>query len=202
MNTTGEGQKRGRRVLGILVACFLAPLAGAFWLYYGAGWRPARTVQHGELVSPALPLPAVSLPLAAGGASDDAFLRGKWSIVYVGGGDCGAHCRQALDDARRVRLALDQDRERVQRVFLHRGACCDDRFAREQPDLVVAGLDVPAAAMLLASFDAAAKSPALSAGRLYLVDPLGNLMMSYAADAPARDVLRDLERLLKLSHIG
>jgi hypothetical protein len=39
-------------------------------------------------------------------------------------------------------------------------------------------------------------------GRVYLVDPFGNLVMSYAADAPARGLLEDLKRLLKLSQIG
>jgi len=41
-----------------------------------------------------------------------------------------------------------------------------------------------------------------AAGRSYLVDPLGNLMMSYPADAAPKGMLKDLKRLLRLSHIG
>jgi hypothetical protein len=41
-----------------------------------------------------------------------------------------------------------------------------------------------------------------TAGRIYIVDPLGNLMMSYAPDAPQKALLEDLKKLLKLSHIG
>ena len=42
----------------------------------------------------------------------------------------------------------------------------------------------------------------LAEGRLYLVDPLGNLMMSYERGAPVKGLLDDLKKLLNLSHIG
>ena len=48
----------------------------------------------------------------------------------------------------------------------------------------------------------ATASTALAAGRLYLVDPLGNLMMSYERGAPVKGLLDDLKKLLNLSHIG
>ena len=44
--------------------------------------------------------------------------------------------------------------------------------------------------------------PVTNAGRIYVVDPLGNLILSYAAAAPDKALLDDLKRLLRLSHIG
>jgi hypothetical protein len=44
--------------------------------------------------------------------------------------------------------------------------------------------------------------PVQQAGRIYIVDPLGNLMMSYEPQAGARDLLADMKKLLKLSHSG
>jgi len=199
-------QRRGRRMLLALAALFLVPLGVSFWLYYGSSWRPAGTVERGQLVSPAVPLPEVSLPLATGApstATAPGFLRDKWTVVFVGAGACDARCRQALVDSRQVRLALDKDMDRVQRVFLFSGDCCEAGWLeREHPGLLAVRADGPDAAALLAPFDAAAGGQAMLSGRLYLVDPLGNLMMSYAPDAPAKDLLKDLERLLKLSHIG
>jgi hypothetical protein len=49
---------------------------------------------------------------------------------------------------------------------------------------------------------AAMDSGAVEAPRIYLIDPLGNLMMSYAADAKPKGMLEDLKRLLRLSSIG
>ena len=37
---------------------------------------------------------------------------------------------------------------------------------------------------------------------LYIVDPLGNLMMRHDAAHTSKDLLTDLKKLLKLSHIG
>jgi hypothetical protein len=37
---------------------------------------------------------------------------------------------------------------------------------------------------------------------VYLIDPLGNLLMSYAPTARPKGMLEDLKRLLGLSHVG
>jgi hypothetical protein len=44
--------------------------------------------------------------------------------------------------------------------------------------------------------------PLADAGRIFIVDPLGNLLMSYAATAPDKALLTDMKKLLRLSHIG
>ena len=45
--------------------------------------------------------------------------------------------------------------------------------------------------------------PFMRMERLYLIDPLGNLMMSYAAaDRAESGIIKDLTRLLKYSRIG
>jgi cytochrome oxidase Cu insertion factor (SCO1/SenC/PrrC family) len=125
------------------------------------------------------------------------FLRGKWSLVYVGAGPCDPHCREALTLMRQSRLALGDDMPRVQRVFLATDQCCDREYLNaEHEGLIVAAADTPAAATLLEQF------PAAHSGRIYIVDPLGNLMMSHAPGAPPKGLLEDLKKLLKLSHIG
>ena len=58
--------RRQRRYLIALALLFFAPLGLAFYLYYGpVGWRPAGRVNHGELIDPPRPLPALALPLVA-----------------------------------------------------------------------------------------------------------------------------------------
>jgi len=202
MNTP-EAQRRARRQLIGIAALFLVPVAISFWLYYGSGWRPSGSTQHGELVSPARPLPALSLPRPDGTTTSPGFLRGKWSLVYVGDGACGTACQATLHDSRQVRLALDKDLTRVQRVFLYRGSCCTPGWLeRDHPDLIAASVAGPDAGPLLDVFRLAPGADPMAEGRLYVVDPLGNLMMSYAQGAAPKGVLTDLERLLKLSHIG
>jgi len=194
-------RRRARVALIGLAALFFVPLAVSFYLYYGTEWRPSGGAQHGDLVEPPRPLPELSLAVPGGGLTQPGFLRDTWHIVYAGHGACGAGCRESLVKSRQVRLALDKDIGRVGRAFLYAGELEDAAyFAREHPGLVIASVDGAAGAALLQAFPP--DPPPLTAGRLYLVDPLGNLLMSYPPDAPPKALLEDLERLLRLSHIG
>jgi len=196
--------RRGRRQLLLLAALFFVPLAIAFWMYYGpTGWRPSGDASKGDLVDPARPLATLALATMDGPQTDAAFLRGKWSMVYVGDGLCDDRCRKALYLTRQSRIALNKDMDRVQRVFLVTGRCCDRGFlSQEHPDLVVARVDDESSAALLAPFPTYGGVPLADAGRIYLVDPLGNLLMSYAPTAPDKALLTDMKKLLRLSHIG
>lgn len=201
MNASDNARRRTRLGLLGLAALFFVPLALSFYLYYGTSWRPTGGAQQGELIHPARPLPAVTLERADGTPTGEEFLRGDWHLVYIGPGDCDVTCREALRKSRQVRLALDKDVNRVSRVFLYEGAAPAAGFlSGEHPDLVAAKLSGDAAGALLGAFP---PDPApLIAGYLYIVDPLGNLMMRYPPDATPRAILTDLERLLRLSHIG
>jgi hypothetical protein len=203
--------RRQRRLLIGLALLFFAPLGLAFYLYYGhSTWHPGGRVNAGELIEPVRPLPAVALPLLGSGSTDPNFLKGKWTFLYVALGPCAADCRTRLYDTRQVRLALDRDMGRVQRVFIADADCCDAQFLQEQhPDLITIHRSAAAAPLLalLPGIDGMtgnrSNAPsALSAPRVYLIDPLGNLMMSYAASIKAKGMLEDMKRLLRLSSIG
>lgn len=186
----------GRRMLLLLATLFLAPLAISFFMYYGhAGLQPIQRVNNGELFDPARPLPPMSLSLAAEGRTAPDFLRHHWTLLFVGEGSCESRCRKALYDTRQVRLALDRDMVRVQRVFVATGNCCPLEFLKsEHPDLLAVRADAAAAPLL---------SPLQgTSGSVYVIDPLSNLVLHYAPAAAAKGLLEDLKRLLKLSQIG
>jgi hypothetical protein len=193
--------RRQRRLLIAVALMFFAPLGLAFYLYYGHGaWAPARRVNAGELVQPPRSLPPLTLPLQLGGVTDPKFLEGKWTFLYVQRGRCGEDCGRHLYDTRQVRLALDRDMDRVQRVFIGDGDCCDTSALRaSHPDLIMV-LASPADEPLLALLPGSAGRE--NSGAVYLIDPLGNLMMLYAADTKSKGMLEDMKRLLRLSHIG
>jgi hypothetical protein len=190
--TDSKPARRGFRgpLIGLVIA-FIAPLGCAFWLYYGSGWRPVGHTNHGELIEPlrALPLTGVAGAQA---------LRGKWSLVVVGIGPCEARCQSALVTARQTWLSLGKLTERVQRVLLAGPGCCDaDYLTREHEGLIRLDTAAPEAAPLLAAFPADAQGQTI-----FIVDPLGNLMMRYDSQANPKGLRQDLQRLLDLSHIG
>jgi hypothetical protein len=203
--------RRHRRLLIGVALIFFAPLGLAFYLYYGhVAWHPGRRVNAGDLIQPARPLPALALPRLDSGTTEPNFLKGKWTfLLYVASGPCADACQRRLYDTRQVRLALDRDMNRVQRVLMAEGGCCDAVFLHEQhPDLIALRTSAAAAPLLAllpgrdGTTAADGSNTTTPAPRVYLIDPLGNLMMSYAADAPPKGMLEDMKRLLRLSSIG
>lgn len=203
--STPEAALRARnlRTLALLASLFLLPLVLAFFTYYGSSWRPAGSVNHGVLIQPPRLLPPARLASETAGANAPAadaatLFRNQWSLVYVGDGACGAACRDTLYTMRQTRLALNNDMTRVARVFLVTAHCCAREFlAQQHAGLLVLDAQGPAAAPLLQQFPAAEREHTL-----FVVDPLGNLMMSYDARHNPRGLLEDLKKLLRLSHIG
>jgi cytochrome oxidase Cu insertion factor (SCO1/SenC/PrrC family) len=193
-------RRRNFRTVLLLAALFMLPLLLSFWLYYGWHWRPEGMTNHGELIQPLRPLPQLALRDAAGVPQSHIF-QGHWTLVYVGNGACDADCRITLIFMRQTRLSLNNEMTRVQRVFLATADCCDRAYlATEHPGLRVLDASQAGAQPLLAQFSAA--GPSGRARELYIVDPLGNLMMRYDARLPPQGLLEDLKRLLQLSHIG
>jgi hypothetical protein len=194
--------RRRRLQLLLLAAIFFGPVIVAGVMYYAGIGQPDARVNVGTLIDPPRPLPAVALPTPSGTPTAPDFLRGKWSLVYVGEGACDAQCRQALDDIRATRLALDRDAGRIQRVFLFESSCCDQGLLDgPQQGLIAAWLDELEGAKIRAAFPAG-DVPLAQRGLVYVVDPHGNLMMSYPTPLDKRGAVKDLEKLLKLSHIG
>ena len=192
-----DPRARGRRTLLIVAAAFLLPVAAAFTLYYGKLWRPANSSSKGELIEPARPLVVNGLRHADGAPAGADVLQGKWTLIYIGDGRCDESCRTALVFGRQSRLALNNEMTRVQRVFLATANCCDaDYLAKEHAGLVALDASSPDAAAFLAQF------PAERTNTLFIVDPLGNLMMRHDAAHTTKDLLSDIKKLLKLSHIG
>jgi hypothetical protein len=186
----------GRLVLIALVLIFAAPplVSWLLFTYTDIG----RGGGHGDLLQPSRPLPDAALVDGAGGT---ARLHGRWSLIYLAAGGCGNDCTAALYRMRQVRLATGRNSERLQRVIVFAGATPPlAEIAADWPGQLFAD---PAAGP--GSFDAFRVAPdedPLAAGRLYLVDPRGNLMMSYARDADPEGIIKDLRRLLRYSRSG
>jgi hypothetical protein len=190
MIETPKAAGGNRRPILILVVLFLAPLAAAFWLYYGSSWRPSLHTNHGVLIAP------VSLPETAGSVP---VFRGKWTLLVVGQGEsgCDAGCRETLIYARQTWLSLAQLTPRVRRVLLAGPGCCDTGYLqREHNGLITLNAAGPEGAPLLPLL------PEPREGTIFIVDPLGNLMMRYDVRQDPKGLREDLKKLLELSHIG
>jgi len=186
---TDPRARRGRRTFYLLLVVFFGPLLLSIALYYFTDWRPAARNAHGELISPVRALAGAPAELTSG----------TWSLVYIGDAACDMPaCRDTLVFGRQTRLSLNQEMSRVRRVLLATASCCtNDYLAHEQEGLAVVDASTAAGTALIGQFPARDREHSL-----YVVDPLGNLVMRYDAREEPKGLLTDLKKLLKLSHIG
>ena len=190
-------QPSGARLkLLLLAVLFFAPVIGAIGIFFYAPEWFAGRVNYGTLVSPARPVPQFGLVDTAGVAAPTTLL-GKWSLVYLAGAACDEPCGARLLLTRQVRLALNEKRVRVQRVYVAPDAAAAVRakaeLSVEHPDLVVVVGAGPAAKDFFQPTDPQA---------LYLLDPLGNWLMAYTGAVEHRGLHRDLKKLLRVSRVG
>ena len=183
------------KMLFVLLIC-ASPVVASYWTYYVI--RPEGRRNYGELIEPQRPLPAVATLSLSGEAAPLTALKGQWLLLSVGSGACDAACQQRLYFQRQLRETLGKDKDRLDRVWLI------------QDDAAVAPTLMPAVAQAtvlkvkaqdLQAWLPPAPDQSLDA-HLYLVDPLGNLMMRFPAHmdaAGAGKAKRDLERVLRAS---
>ncbi len=202
MTETTDRTRRGRLIFLVLVLVFFGPLAVAWIWYYGAGGVTGTPgTNHGDLVNSTGPLSRMALPSLDGGYTEADFLTGKWSLIYIDGADCPAECRETLVDIRQLRLTFGKDMGRIQRVFMYLGDAPDrDYLNTDHPGLI--SVRVESQSPILADFPVYDGIPVREAGRIYVTDPLGNLVLSYHPDTVLTGIKKDLKRLLTLSHIG
>jgi hypothetical protein len=183
-----QARAKGRRTLLLLALVVITPVIASYSSYYLFP-REQRT-NYGELL--ATPAPALAGTRADGQPFALAQLKGKWVLAAGAPGACDASCAGALHATRQARTIQGREMERVQRIWLVTDDVVPDpALLAQHPDLLVVHMPRSAAAALPAGPD-----------RIYLIDPLGNLVLAFPAVPDIRKVAKDIERVLKASRIG
>lgn len=203
MTSTTRPMPRKASLLPLILVflCALAPIVGAFVVYYNPQWWPQDSSNYGQLISPQRPLPSaqdLTLTTLDGKPYDPAALKGQWLLVSVDQAACPESCARKLFIARNSHASQGKNVDRVTRVWL----ITDDAPVPEKVSEAYRGtLMLRARTDQLARFLPPDTSGSLL-GPIWVVDPLGNLMLQFPADADGVKVRKDLSRLLYNSRIG
>ena len=204
----------GRKILLGMAVIFVLPFTIAATLHL-LNVHP-ESHSYGTLVNPphALAIPVLK-DVAGKDIKPQQWLK-IWSIVTIDANSCAEPCQAQLHLLKQIQTSLDKDSKRVQHVLLAPTIKAETAHAlqKQYPDLILlVGADAKSS-QFMAEFNVvknttektAEKTPekilAQSKGRVYLVDPLGNLMMSYPADMNPKGMQSDLKKLLKNSWAG
>lgn len=191
--------KRNRRQFYLLIAVFFGPMFAAMFLYFGADYRPPDRTNYGVLNEPAKPLPdMLGLQAQDGETVKRSAMDDQWTMLQWLPADCDADCQQALYLTRQVWLSLDRRRTRVQRLAIMppgSAASLQAEADTADPNLKI----VEARSRQLAEFlGVTAPEPM----RVYVIDPIGNWVMTYPPGWEPAGMLKDVKKLLKISRIG
>jgi len=189
---------RQRFFLVAIFALFSLPMLVAWVIYQGAGSRwTLPTGNHGVLIRPPRPVSVDGLRDIQGKPLGAQWVQRHWTLMYIAPAACEDDCLRSLDAIRRVRLALGEDMKRVRRVYVAAAAGGGEGPSASDPGLQL----IRASALWLSNFVIRDRDGA-PRGRIYVVDPQGLQMMYYPAGADPKGILKDLERLLKVSLAG
>jgi hypothetical protein len=191
--------KHKRLMLTALTFLFVGPMLAA-WLTYSNGlFLPGHHVNNGTLLQPSLSIDTLKLRNVAN--QSEAQLRGKWWLMVVTDNPTTPAGQERLYYVRQIRQATGKDRDRIERGLI---LSQPNSETTHWADKHFPGLHQFTASQAgLATLNAKTpKKLALLQGCLYLVDPLGNIIMYYAPDAAPKGILKDLVRVLKVSQIG
>jgi hypothetical protein len=162
------------KLLWIAAVC-VAPLVLGTAAYL-LGWSPGAPSNYGELIPPRV------TPLNE--------FRGKWVMVTFDAGACDAYCERKLYVMRQVRRAQGKDMDRIERLWVLTDA------GKPRADVLAASEGTRI------SRNGSFGFPGHAADHIYLVDPLGNLMMRFPRDPDPSRMIKDLQRLMKYSRFG
>jgi cytochrome oxidase Cu insertion factor (SCO1/SenC/PrrC family) len=192
-------RNRKRLTLIALMALFLSPVIAA-WL-----WTPDTFRNRGELIDPPRPLVNVQMISADGNNVDLATLFGRWTYVFFIEAGCDASCEQLADAIERVRLSQGKNEKRVRLMVVTLNP--DSLSSLEEirlimPKTIVLGVNASEKKQLLRQFMLQGGESMPQSGSVFLVDPMGNLMMNYPVNTDPTDLRKDISRLLRASRIG
>jgi hypothetical protein len=190
-------------VLLLIMALFTLPLVIAWMMYTGTiRFAPERTRNLGRLVLPTVPVDWSGV-IASDGSPSRQLFDGFWVILYELPASCARNCLELAAELRQVHVASGLHRNRIRIALL---------LAPEQAESLGDELQGIYPRFNLVShpdqrfFGALRHASSNRSGRndeplMYLVDPLGNIMMTYNGKNSPSMLSKDLNRLLTWSKL-
>lgn len=193
-----EQQRRGRLMLLCMLIFFITPIIAVIAMYK-MDWRP-KGESIGELVVPAKLLTMnYALMSSDGSVVQPDLWKDKWSMVYIAG-NCEATCKKKLHNIRQLHVSLYKEIPRMQRVLITTSQDVT-QLKQDYPDMLILNQPATEISALSDQFNVNNES-SMTADRIYLVDPLGHFMMSYAPATDPALMRKDITRLMRYSWAG
>ena len=191
-----------RTSLVIIAALFLLPLLLAWFMYSGTiEYKPSSTRNFGQLVEPPVPVnweDSVLIPGAGKPAlgTVQAF-SDHWVILFAVPDPCPEACFQEISALRQIHRASGRHQPRIRIALLMQEPSSPESVNRIHETYSKFQLISDPSGKLETVLEQVVQGD----GGVYLIDPLGDIMMVYAAGADPNHLKQDLKRLLTWSKL-
>ena len=209
--TTHSQTAKNRRSLLIAAAVFVLPVVAAAILHKTGWYSSVGTTNRGTLITPPVTFEEIALSNPAGETLSSETFQKKWWLVYVLPEQCNQACNNSLYQMRQVHLALGPEQKRVARLLIATAELeqpIQKLIDQEFPKLNVAYADKTQLQQVFSTTQDQELSKDQH-GRIFLVDTMGAVFMYYPtfeeeqeSILKGRSLLKDLQKVLKLSKIG
>lgn len=181
----------------LLIAVFVVPLLIAIAMYAMRDYLPTtKSVSRGELIHPAQPITILTIQLASNETVDLKGIVGKWTYLVYAPNGCDLQCEASLFKLRQTKKATGRESNRIQSALL-------TDVDKVNPEILNRNQRTRVGQLIEFEIEAEpGKQKQLEDGVIYLIDPIGNLMMKYDTETTSRGMLKDIKKLLKISNIG
>ncbi len=189
-------QERNLLPLWLLIMVFCLPMAIGWVLYLNPDFLSGSQQANGQLIVPPRSLSEVVLLRPDSSTIGFQELKGQWLLVLAVRGDCGASCRRDLFQLQKIEKAVGRDRSRLQRLLVLGKPSTGNRqeiIANRLLDTATVFDPESDKPFLSSIFSLAAR---LDESAIFIVDPMGRLMLAYPNDTPPIEVLSDIKQLL------
>jgi hypothetical protein len=212
---------KNKAKLTFLLLIAALPIGSATW-YFGTQEYQGlmATTNKGVLINPVIDITALQLRTGAGEPAYQSFEERTvdvapedydappWQLLYLGAPECDDSCVDRLYFLRQLHVRLGREFDRIQRVYVQAsdvpGPLPENTAAllgEQQPDMKVVYADRTALLNQLRATVPAGVDP-LAQHYIYVVDPLGNVMLYFRPENSPEDILSDLDTLLDSSSAG
>ncbi|MBU2713476.1 hypothetical protein [Zooshikella harenae] len=192
--------KRNNKFLLIIILCTpIVVMALSSTMFKTGFFVPQKTTNRGLLLKPTLTVE--KLNINGGSLRLNKQVDPLWSILILPTtNECLKQCEHALYLTRQIHVALGKEANRVQRILIDEPiTSLKEQLHSQHPRLNYLPTQItyydPLEKLVKHNF------PDDNVG-IFLVDPLGNIIMQYGVKQSGQDLLKDIKHLLKISLIG
>jgi len=207
--------------LAALLLMAALPISLATW-YFGVVTNQSMltTTNKGHLVQPVLDVVELQLTDQSGapgylpfealvaGVDPDEYKPRPWQLMYLGAPECDAVCVDRLYFLRQLHTRLGRESDRVERVYVQVSATTGrlpaatmQLLGEQHPGMKQLNAEAASLRAILARTVGEGEDP-IANHYIYVVDPVGNVMLYFTPDNTPEEILADLDKLLDQSSLG